>query len=151
MKAYQLTVPAQNKPGQLAAVTAVLAKENINVRGITISSFGPQGFFNILVDDPKGAQKALVKDGFSVEMKEVVSIIIDDKPGSFHKMIQLLADENINVLNSYGFVLESKKTAVIVIEVDQIDKTVELLERNKYKTITAEGIAAIEPFSYINY
>ena len=151
MKAYQLTVPAQNKPGQLGAVTSVLAKENINIRGITISSFGPQGFFNILVDDPKRAQKALIKDGFTVEMKEVVSIIVDDKPGSLDKMIQILVKENINILNSYGFVLESKKTAVIIIEVDQIDKTIELLERNKYKTITAEGIAAIEPFAYINY
>jgi len=76
---------------------------------------------------------------------------VNDKPGSFDKMIKILADENINILNAYGFVLESKKTAVIVIEVDQIDKTVELLERNKYKTITAEGIAAIEPFAYMNY
>jgi len=151
MKAYQLTIPAVNKPGQLAAVTHVLAKENINIRGITISSFGPQGFFNILVDDPKRAQKAFVRDGFTVEMKEVVSIVVDDKPGSLDKMIQILAKENINILNSYGFVLESKKTAVIIIEVDQIDKTIELLERNKYKTITAEGIAAIEPFAYINY
>ena len=153
MKAYQLTVPAINKPGQLAAVTGVLAKENINIRGITISSFGPQGFFNILVDDPKGAQKALVRDGFTVEMKEVISIVVGDKPGSLNDMIQILAKENVNVQNSYGFVLESRKTAVIVIEVDQdqIDKTIDLLQRNKYKTITAEGIAAIEPFAYITY
>jgi len=151
MKAYQLAVPAVNKPGQLVAVTNVLSKENINIRGITISSFGPQGFFNILVDDPKKAQKALIKNGFDAEMKEVVSVVVDDKPGSLDKMIGILAKENINILNAYGFVLESKKTAVIVIEVDQIDKTVELLERNKYKTITAEGIAAIEPFAYINY
>ena len=153
MKAYQLTVPAVNKPGQLAAVTGVLAKENINIRGITISSFGPQGFFNILVDDPKGAQKALARDGFTVEMKEVISIVVGDKPGSLNNMIQILAKENVNIQNSYGFVLESRKTAVIVIEVDQdqIDKTIDVLQRNKYKTITAEGIAAIEPFAYITY
>ena len=151
MKAYQLTVPAVNKPGQLAAVTDVLAKENINIRGITISCFGPQGFFNLLVDDPKGAQKALQRDGFTAEMKEVVSVVVEDKPGSLDKMIQILAKENINILNSYGFVLESKKTAIIVIEVDQIDRTIELLEHNKYQTITAEGIAAIEPFAYMPY
>ena len=153
MKAYQLTIPAVNKPGQLAAVTGVLSKENINIRGITISSFGPQGFFNILVDDPKKAQKAFIRDGFEVEIKEVVSVVVDDRPGSLDNMIQILAKESINIQNAYGFVLESKKTAVIVLEVDQdqIDKAVELLNRNKYKTITAEGIAAIEPFAYINY
>lgn len=151
MKAHQLMIPAINKPGALAEVTAALGNANINIRGITISSFGPQGFFNILVDDPKGAQKALIKAGLTVEVKEVVSIVIDDKPGSLNKVIQLLAKENINIINSYGFVIESKKTAVIVIEVDQIDKTINLLEQNKYKTITAEGLAAIEPFSYIGY
>ena len=151
MKAYQLMVPAINKPGSLAEVTAALSKENINIRGITISSFGPQGFFNILVDDPKAAQKALIKAGRTVEIKEVVSVVIDDKPGSLDQIIQLLAKEDINIQNSYGFVLESKKTAVIIIEVDQIDKAISILQQNKYKTITAEGIASIEPFAYMNY
>ena len=64
MKAYQLRIPADNKPGMLARVTAVLAHEKINIRATTISSFGERGFFNLIVDDPERANKALNAKGF---------------------------------------------------------------------------------------
>lgn len=151
MKAYQLTIPVVNKPGQLASVTSVLAREKINIRAITISSFGPQGFLNILVDDPKGGQKALTKEGLNVEMKQVVAVLIGDKPGGLDGMVQLLFSENVNVENAYGFVLESRKHAVFVIEVDQIDTAIKILEKHKYQTLNAEALAAIEPFHYMKY
>ena len=65
MTAYQLTVPVDNKPGRLAQVSGILNREKINIRAITISSFGDKGFFNILVDDPTLARKALEKAGIA--------------------------------------------------------------------------------------
>ena len=137
--------------GQLASITSVLAREKINIRSITISSFGPQGFLNILVDDPKGAQKALIKEGHNVDMKQVVAVLIEDRPGGLDGMVQLLFKENVNIENAYGFVLESRKHAVFVIEVDQIDTAIKILEEHKYKTLSAEALDAIEPFHYMKY
>jgi len=151
MIAYQLTVPADNAPGRLAGVTGVLNREKINIRAITISSFGERGFFNILVDDPRGAQKALSKEGLSVELKEVIAVLIEDKPGGLDRLVQFLAAEKINVENAYGFVLESHQKAVFVIQVDQIEKTLKMLEKEKFKTLSAEALAAIEPFHYMKY
>ena len=151
MKAYQLTVPADNTPGKLAEVTTVLKEEKINIRAITISSFGERGFFNILVDDPKGGQKALSKAGLDVKLKEVVAVLIDDKPGGLDRIVQLLSKEKINVENAYGFVLESWKNAVFVIEVTELDRAIVLLEKEKIKTLSAEALAAVEPFHYMKY
>ncbi len=151
MKAYQLTVPADNQPGKLAGVTSILKKEKINIRAITISSFGERGFFNILVDDPKGAQKALLKEGLDVELREVIAALIEDKPGGLDSIVQLLSAEKINVENAYGFVLESWKNAVFVIETSEIDRAIQLLEDHKIKTLSAEALAAVEPFHYMKY
>ena len=151
MKAYQLTVPADNEPGKLAGVTSILKKEKINIRAITISSFGERGFFNILVDDPKGASRALQKEGLDVELREVIAALIDDKPGGLDRIVQLLSSAGINVENAYGFVLESWKNAVFVIETKQIDAALEIMAREKIKTLSAEALAAVEPFHYMKY
>ncbi|RPI90177.1 MAG: ACT domain-containing protein [Spirochaetales bacterium] len=151
MLAHQLTIPAENKPGMLARVTAILAKEKINLRAISISSFGDHGFFNMIVDEPKRAHKALSKEGLSVALKEVVAVLIDDHPGGLDGLVQVLAAEKINVENAYGFVLETHKNAVFVVEVDDREKTQKILSAKGYKTLDADALNAIEPFHYMKY
>ncbi len=151
MVAYQLTIPAENKPGRLARVTSVLAKEKINMRAITISSFGAHGFFNLIVDEPKRAHKVLSKEGLTVELKEVIAVLIDDRPGGLDRLVQLLAEEGINVENAYGFVLETHKNAVFVVEVDDITKTQKILSVKGFKTLDPDALNAIEPFHYMKY
>jgi hypothetical protein len=151
MIAYQLTVPTENTPGKLARVSGILSREKINIRAITISSYGDRGFFNILVDDPRPAQKALVREGIDAQLKEVIAVVIDDRPGGMDKLVQLLAREGINIENAYGFVLESSKTAVFVVDVSDLDKTQKVLKEHKLKTLTPEALATIEPFHYMKY
>ena len=52
MIAYQLSVHAENKPGQLAGVTALLARAGISIRATTITTFGQTGIINLIVDEP---------------------------------------------------------------------------------------------------
>ncbi len=151
MIAYQLTVPVDNTPGKLARVSGVLTREKINVRAITISSFGERGFFNILVDDPRLAQKALAKAGIEASLKEIIAVLIEDRPGGMDKLAQLLGAEGINIENAYGFVLESSKTAVFVVHVSELEKTQKILKEHKFKTLSAEALATIEPFHYMKY
>lgn len=151
MKAHQLTIPADNAPGRLAKVTAVLSKEKINIRAITISSFGERGFFNLIVDDPKRAQKALEKEGLETKFKEVLAVLIDDKPGGLDRLVQVLAKQGINIENAYGFVVESHMKAVFVLEVVDTDRTEAILSEHGFTTLDAESMNAVEPFHYMKY
>ncbi len=151
MKAYQLSVFAENKAGRLAQVTQILSKEKINIRAITISTSGDSGSINFIVDHPKQGQKVLAKAGLTVTLKPVISVLIKDRPGSLNELVNLLADKNINIENAYGFVLESWKQAVFIIDVDQLEKTEEILEKAGFETVNADAISAIEPFHYMKY
>ena len=151
MIAYQLSVFAENKPGRLAKVTRILAGEKINIRAIAISTSGEFGVINILADDPKRGHNVLEKAGLTVSLKEVIAVLIEDKPGGLDKLIQLLYDENINIENAYGFVLESWKQAVFVVDVDQLDKTQKVLKKAGFETLNADALSAIEPFHYMKY
>ena len=61
------------------------------------------GNLNVLVDDPHRARKALDKEGLTVSLKEVIAVVIEDKPGGLDELVQMLAGEDINVENAYGF------------------------------------------------
>lgn len=151
MVAYQLSIFAENKPGRMAKVTSLMAAGKINIRAITISSSDAFGVINMLVDDPDRAQAILTKAGLTVSLKPVVAVVIPDKPGGLDRLIQLLFREEINIENAYGFVLESWEKAVFVLEIDQIDKTIAVLEAGEFETLDTEALAAIEPFHYMKY
>ncbi|HPC04246.1 MAG TPA: ACT domain-containing protein [Syntrophales bacterium] len=151
MVAYQLSVFAENKPGRLAKVTGILGKEKINIRAITIATSDVFGVVNLLVDDPQRAVKALEKEGLTVSLRQVVAVLIEDRPGGLDRLVQLLAKEGINVENAYGFVLESWKRAVFVIDVDQMEKTQRVLDAAGFETLSAQALSNAEPFHYMKY
>ena len=55
---------AENKPGQVARFTKILASANINIRWLAVASTGPFGVMKFLVSDPKVACQALKHEGF---------------------------------------------------------------------------------------
>lgn len=151
MKAYQLTIPAENKPGVLARITSILARKTINIRSATISSFGDSGFINLIVDNPQMGQKVLSKEGIPVELKEVLAVLIDDRPGGLNKLLQILAAQNVNIENGYGFVIQSRKNAVFVLDVKDLERAKDLIEASGFETLTPQELSEIEPFHYVQY
>ncbi len=143
MIAYQLSIFAENKPGKLALVTGVLAKEKINIRATTIATADTFGVINLIVDDPKRAETALTKAGMTVHLREVLAILIPDKPGGLDSLTQLFNQEGINVNNAYGFVLEESKNAVFVVDVDQMQKTEKLLQEKGFKTLDSRALSGM--------
>jgi len=151
MIAYQLSIFAENKPGRLAKVTRILKKGKINIRAMTISTSDAFGVINALVDNPESARALLEKEGLTVSLKEVIAVVIEDKPGGLDSLIQLLFEKGINIENAYGFVLESRKKAVFVVDVDQLEQTQKILKDAGFETLDTKALSAIEPFHYMNY
>jgi hypothetical protein len=149
MITYQLSIFAENKPGRLAAVTQVLAKEKINIRATTIATSDTFGVINLIVDDPPRAEAALTKAGMTVTLSRVLAVVIPDQPGGLDKLTQLLHAERININNAYGFVLEGSRKAVFVVSVDRIEAAEKLVERNGFQTLDAEALSAMEPIVYL--
>ncbi len=143
MIAYQLSIFAENKSGKLAKVTGILAKEKINIRATTISTADTFGIINLIVDDPNRAEKALSDAGMTVHLREVLAVLIPDTPGGLDKLMQLISNEGININNAYGFILESSKKAVFVVDVDQMKRTEDLIEQNGFKTLDVQSLSGM--------
>ena len=148
MITLQLSIFAENKPGRLAAVTQILAKEKINIRATTIATSDTFGVINLIVDDPPRAETVLKKAGMTVRLSRVLAVVIPDAPGGPDKLTQLLFAEKININNAYGFVLEGGRNAVFVVSVDRIEAAEKLLETKGFQTLDAAALSAIEPIHY---
>ncbi|MEW6554848.1 MAG: ACT domain-containing protein [Actinomycetota bacterium] len=125
--ANQVNVFAQNRPGRLERLTEVLLEEGINIRAITISGAEDYGVIKLLVDDPHKAFGALQREGFSAFLKEVIAVVMDDRPGGLHRICRVLGESGVNVEDAYGFVFQDRKTAILVVEVDRVAEAEEIL------------------------
>ena len=120
--AKQMNVFMENKPGRLQSVTKILSENNINIRAMTIQDRGEYGLMKLLVDKPNQAHLVLTDSGYASALKDVLAIIIDDKPGGLYKLATLFLEKGINVLDAYGFVIDSSKSAVWCVEVEDIEQ-----------------------------
>jgi hypothetical protein len=143
MIARQISVFAENKPGSLARVTRVLNREKINIRATTISTSDAFGVINLIVNDPEAAYKALSAEGIMVTMKDVLAVLIDDRPGGLDGLIQLLYNEKLNISNAYGFVLDAAKSAVFVLDIEQMQKALEVIKKSGYRVLDTEGLSKV--------
>ena len=57
----------------------------------------------------------------------------------------------MNINNAYGFVLESRKRAVFVLDVNQAEKARNLLIEKGFPLLDTEALAQVEPFHYMKY
>ena len=96
------------------------------------------------MDDPKLALKVLTKEGVQASLKEIIAVVIDDRPGGMDRLVQLLAKQQINIENAYGFVLESNKTAVFVVDVSDIEGAQKILSKEINAAAHADMLAALK-------
>ena len=123
----QISIFAENRPGKIERISGILGKNGINMRAITISDSGDYGIIKILADRPVDGCNALKAEGIAATLKDIVAIRIDDSPGGLHKASSVLAKNNINVDDAYGFTIRQSNEAVFVFQVKDIRKTEQIL------------------------
>jgi hypothetical protein len=141
--AHQISVFAENKPGRISRVTGILETEGINIRAMTLSSSGDFGIIKLLVDQPDKALRALSAGGLSAYKKEILAILMDDRPGGLNLLARTLEGNGINIEDAYGFVVKSLGQAVFVVEVDTIPEATALVAGAGLPMLTDEEIYAL--------
>jgi hypothetical protein len=115
-----LAVFAENKPGQLARVTQLLADDRVNIHWIGIAGVEIFGVIRFLVDHTDRAFQSLQAHGLTVSLVEVLAAEVEDKPGQLHAVASALAANNISLTNCSGFVFNHR--AILLLEVDEVAK-----------------------------
>ena len=135
--AKQINVFIENKPGRLKAVTEVLSDAKININAFTIQDRGDFGLIKLIVNDSEKAYLTLADKGYACAMKDVMVISPKDKVGNLYRLSDLLLKNKINIIDSYGFVVESEKKGICYLELntDDLKKAKRILDKEGFKVL----------------
>ncbi len=98
--AKELLLEASNRVGMLAEVTSKIAKEAINVEGISAYVIDDKAYFRLVVSDVEGAKSAL--PDFQIEENEVVVVELENRVGAVSEIVLKLKEANIDLSYAYG-------------------------------------------------
>ena len=136
----QISIFIENKDGELAEVAALFAKNNINLRALSLADTQDFGILRVIVEDPDKAVNILKEAGYAYSMTDVVAVAFHDKAGALSEVLNACLAADISVEYAYAFLSKKPDTACMIFRTSDHDKTVELLEGIGMKAVSQDEI-----------
>ena len=86
MSIHQISVFLENRSGQLAEITRLLASENVDIRAISIAETSDYGLARMIVDDAQKASSILLQSGTILSMTPVWAVEVPDRPAGLSEL-----------------------------------------------------------------
>lgn len=127
MTIHQISVFLENRPGQLAEITSALSASQIDLRAINIAEVTDYGVLRLIADQPERAASVLLEKGFILSMTPVVAVGVPDAPGGLAAVMEVFAQQQVDVEYMYSAFGRSGDQAFMIFRVADTDKVDHLL------------------------
>jgi hypothetical protein len=129
VKAKQVSVFVENKPGRLVAILQVLEKKDINIRGMSVGDAADIGIVRLMLTDPDEGFRELQKAGFTVRIDTVLCAEVPDVPGGLlHSVAEPIARSGVNLLYFYAYTEPTTNQIIAVVKTDDMERAEEALK-----------------------
>lgn len=140
MGLQELSLQLPNRPGALAAVARLLAREQINLAAISVDSAKARGNVRLVVNAPARARKLLRQAGYDVATHDLIAVRLEDKAGSFLKVLDTLAEAKINVVDVAILVAREGAQSLVAISTDDTSRARKILQAAGFFSEGAERL-----------
>jgi hypothetical protein len=140
LREISLTLP--NRPGALAGVARTLAKERINLAGLSVDSVSGRGRVRLIVSDPDRAMSLLSSAGYETEVREMLAVRLEDRAGSFLKVLEALAREKVNVQSVAILVAREGNQSLVALSTNDLAKARRILQQAGLHSRAAERLVS---------
>ena len=140
MVVHQISIFLENRAGQLAQVTRVLADNAIDMRAISIAETTDYGVLRLIVDDAQKATSVLLANGFILSMTPVHVIAVPDQAGGLAPVLEALAEGNLDIEYMYSLFTHKEGKAYMVFRNSDEEKFLSLLAAHGVKLATKEEL-----------
>jgi hypothetical protein len=123
-KITELFVVVENRSGALGELLGCIGREKINIEAIGLF----QDVAKLSVSDVDRAVKVLRQHNYQVELREVLRLHLDNKPGSFALVVSRIGAAGINIDYCYSTVATGQKNAAVIIDVEDLDRAMSVLQ-----------------------
>ena len=140
MAVKQISIFVENKEGRIKKAIDTLAKENINIRALSIADTTKYGILRLIVSNNDKAIEALEKDGFIVKENEVIILAVPDEPNGLNSTLAVFDEKGINLEYLYAFVSNKSDEAIVVMRLENMEKAIDVLENSSVKILDETDI-----------
>ena len=137
---YQISVFLENRAGQFAEITTILADNGIDLRAISIAETADYGILRMIVDNAQKATAVLMQHGYLLTMTPVLVVCVPDQPGGIAPVLATLAEGSIDIEYMYSLFTHIEGKAYIVFRVAETEKFVSLLATHGITPTTSEEL-----------
>ena len=140
MAVKQVSIFVENKEGRIKKAIETLARQNINIRALSIADTTKYGILRLIVSDNEKAINALEKDGFIVKENEVIILAVPDEPNGLNSTLAVFDEKDINLEYLYAFVSSKTDEAIVVMRLENMEKAIGALNENNIKILDENDI-----------
>ena len=130
MSIHQISVFLENRTGQLAEITQLLAKNAVDIRAISIAETADYGLARMIVDDAQKASTVLLEHGDILSMTPVWAVEVPDTPGGLADLLGALAEYKVDVEYMYSLFAQKNNHAYMVLRITDEEKLKKALEKH---------------------
>ena len=136
----QISVFVENKQGRLSAIIRILKDNGINIRAISIADTKDFGILRLIVSDPDLACEKLREQKCTVTITEVVAIEIQDELGMLSSVMDILAEDKVNVEYMYAFISREQDRAYLIMRVADNETAIAALRAQGCDLLDGESV-----------
>ena len=136
MNILQISVFLENRAGQLAEITRLLAQEGVDIRALSIAETADYGLARMIVSDAHKASDVLLHHGDILSMTPVYAVEVPDAPGGLAEMLGLLAENHIDVEYMYSLFTHVEGKAYMVLRITNEPVFLSVLGTNRVRIVT---------------
>ena len=140
MNILQISVFLENRAGQLAEITRLLAQEGVDIRALSIAETTDYGLARMIVDDSGKASSVLLHHGDILSMTPVYAVEVPDQPGGLAELLGLLAENHIDVEYMYSLFAHNPGKAYMVLRITNEPMFLSVLGTNRVRIVGMEEL-----------
>ena len=140
MSIHQISVFLENRAGQLAEITKLLAQEHVDIRAISIAETADYGLARMIVDDVHKASAILLESGAILSMTPVWAVEVPDRPAGLSELLAVLAENNVDIEYMYSLFIHRNDRAYMVLRISNEEAFVKALEGTGIKVVSNEDL-----------
>jgi hypothetical protein len=139
----QINIFVDNKPGKLRKIAEILYKNDIDIKAVTIQDRTEFGMVKLLVSNPEKTNLLLQDNGFASAIKNVLAVMIDDKPGGLFRLTDFFERNSINVIDGYSYTVHPHRSAVWCSEVQDLENAIRMLNENGFQVLSGDDLCEL--------
>lgn len=118
----EIFVVLENRPSTLGELCSHLAEGGINIEAIGVF----QDTAKLYVKNINKAMKLLSKLDYTVELRDVLKVDLENRPGALAEVATKLGNKGINIEYCYGTLSKKGNATSVIMDVSDLDKALKV-------------------------